>query len=132
MSLVDATEGLFMNLAYGWTFFNPGTQGVLQPRLHGAVRRHLLFHQQDRDLRHLPNGQTRAFPDDRLLGLHNFNINTAGFVIVGMFIVTWAGTMLIWRYAHAEHKWSARLRSWNFLGSDAPDGSVVPLWSESD
>ena len=31
--------------------------------------------------------------------MDNFNINTAGFVIVGMFLVTWAGAMLIWRFA---------------------------------
>ena len=41
--------------------------------------------------------------------MHNFNINTAGFIIVGMFIVTWAAAMLIWRYGHIEEKWSARL-----------------------
>jgi len=42
--------------------------------------------------------------------MYNFNINTAGFVIVGMFVATWAVAMLIWRYGHIEEKWSARLR----------------------
>jgi high-affinity nickel-transport protein len=41
--------------------------------------------------------------------LHNFNLNTAGYVIVGMFIVTWLGAMLIWRYGRIEEKWGARL-----------------------
>ena len=36
--------------------------------------------------------------------MYNFNINTAGFVIVGMFLVTWAGAMLIWRYGNVEEK----------------------------
>ena len=40
----------------------------------------------------------------------NFNINAAGFVIVGMFVLTWAGAMLIWRIGHIEEKWSARLQ----------------------
>ena len=40
----------------------------------------------------------------------NFNINTAGFVIVGMFVLTWAGAMLLWRYGHVEEKWSGRLK----------------------
>ncbi len=35
--------------------------------------------------------------------------DTAGFVIVGMFIVIWAATILIWRYARIKEKWSARL-----------------------
>ena len=43
--------------------------------------------------------------------MYNFNINTAGFVIVGMFVVTWAAAMLIWRYGHIEEKWSARLQT---------------------
>jgi hypothetical protein len=36
--------------------------------------------------------------------------NKAGFVIVGMFIFSWAAAMLIWRYGHIEQKWSARLQ----------------------
>jgi len=40
----------------------------------------------------------------------NFNINAAGFIIVGMFILTWAGAMAIWRYGHVEERWSANLR----------------------
>jgi high-affinity nickel-transport protein len=41
--------------------------------------------------------------------MYNFNINTAGFVIVGMFIATWAGAMAIWRFGRIEEKWTARL-----------------------
>jgi high-affinity nickel-transport protein len=40
----------------------------------------------------------------------NFNINTAGFVIVGMFILTWVGALLVWRYGQIEEKWTARLQ----------------------
>jgi high-affinity nickel-transport protein len=32
-------------------------------------------------------------------------------VIVGLFIVTWAGALLIWRYGHVEEKWNARLQT---------------------
>jgi high-affinity nickel-transport protein len=35
-----------------------------------------------------------------------FNINTAGFVIVGLFLATWLGALLIWRYARIEEKWN--------------------------
>jgi high-affinity nickel-transport protein len=42
--------------------------------------------------------------------MYNFDINKAGFVIVGMFIVTWVAAMLIWRFGHIEQKWSARLQ----------------------
>ena len=36
----------------------------------------------------------------------NFNINVAGYIIVGMFVLTWAGALAIWRYGHVEEKWS--------------------------
>ena len=43
--------------------------------------------------------------------MYNFDINKAGFVIVGMFLVTWTAAMLIWRYGHIEERWSARLQA---------------------
>jgi nickel/cobalt transporter (NiCoT) family protein len=42
--------------------------------------------------------------------MYNFNINTAGFVIVGMFILTWLAALLIWRFGRVEEKWSSRLQ----------------------
>jgi high-affinity nickel-transport protein len=38
-----------------------------------------------------------------------FDINKAGFVICGMFVVCWAGALAFWRFARVEEKWSARL-----------------------
>ena len=49
--------------------------------------------------------------------MYNFDINKAGFVIVGMFVVTWAAALLIWRYGHIEEKWSARLRAGQTAGT---------------
>ncbi len=110
MSLMDTTDGIFMNLAYGWAFFNPvrkvyynlaitglsvaicffiggiETLGIFPMEIHGLSQHHGFW----------------GF-------MYNFNINTAGFVIVGMFVVTWAVAMLVWRYGHIEEKWSARL-----------------------
>jgi high-affinity nickel permease len=43
--------------------------------------------------------------------MYNFDINTAGFVIVGMFIVTWAAAILIWHFGHIEERWTARLQT---------------------
>jgi high-affinity nickel permease len=56
--------------------------------------------------------------------MFNFNINTAGFVIVGMFIVTWAAAMAIWRFAHIEEKWSARLQ-----GAGGTETPLEPPWA---
>jgi len=37
----------------------------------------------------------------------NFNINTAGFVIVGLFCVTWAVALCVWRIGRIEARWEA-------------------------
>jgi type IV secretory pathway TrbD component len=42
--------------------------------------------------------------------MSNFNINTAGFVIVGMFILTWLAALLVWRFGRIEERWTARLQ----------------------
>jgi high-affinity nickel-transport protein len=42
----------------------------------------------------------------------NFNINSAGFIIVGLFVVVWAGALLVWRFGHVEDRWErAALRA---------------------
>jgi nickel/cobalt transporter (NiCoT) family protein len=43
--------------------------------------------------------------------MYNFNIDTAGFVIVGMFIVTWVAAILIWHFGRIEQRWTARLQA---------------------
>ncbi len=110
MSLMDTTDGIFMNMAYGWAFFNPvrkvycnlaitglsvaicffiggiETLGIFPMEIHGLSRTHGFW----------------GF-------VYSFNINTAGVVIVGMFVVTWIAAMVIWRYGHIEEKWNARL-----------------------
>jgi high-affinity nickel-transport protein len=39
-----------------------------------------------------------------------FDINKAGFVIVGMFVVFWAAALAFWKFGNVEEKWSARLQ----------------------
>jgi high-affinity nickel-transport protein len=36
-----------------------------------------------------------------------FDINKAGFVIVGVFVLTWAAALAIWRFGQIEAKWDA-------------------------
>jgi high-affinity nickel-transport protein len=39
-----------------------------------------------------------------------FDINKAGFFIVGLFVLTWLVAMGVWRFGRVEEKWSAGLR----------------------
>ena len=98
MTFMDTTDGLFMNLAYGWAFFNPIRKvyynlaitglSVAICFVIGAVEALSLLPQEIHGL-----SRTTGF-----WGLMSrFNINTAGFVIVGLFLATWLAALLIWR-----------------------------------
>jgi high-affinity nickel-transport protein len=107
MSLMDTIDGCFMNVAYGWAFLNPVRKVYYNLAITGLSVAICFFIGTIEVLGLIPQelhlkGQ---FWDD----MANFDINKAGFVIVGMFVVTWAAALLIWRYAHVEEKWTAGL-----------------------
>jgi high-affinity nickel-transport protein len=109
MSLMDTLDGCFMNGAYGWAFFNPVRKVYYNLAITGLSVAICFFIGTIEVLGLLPmelhiHGGFWDF-------MENFNINTAGFVIVGMFVVTWAAALTIWKYGRIEEKWSARLRS---------------------
>src|SRR5215472_12833442 len=37
----------------------------------------------------------------------NFDINKAGFVVVGVFVLTWAAALAVWHFGKIEQKWAA-------------------------
>src|SRR3984957_19013353 len=109
MTFMDTTDGLFMNLAYGWAFFNPIRKVYYNLAITGlsvaicffigGIETLSLFPYEIKGL-----SQTHGFWGF----MYNFNINTAGFVIVGMFLFTWLAALLLWRFGHIEEKWGAR------------------------
>src|SRR5215469_3331502 len=111
MAVMDTTDGIFMNIAYGWAFFNPVRKVYYNLAITG-LSVGICF---------LVGGiETLGLISTEVKGLsgaggfwsfmRDFNINVAGFAIVGLFIVTWAAAVLIWRYGRIEEKWSARLQ----------------------
>jgi high-affinity nickel-transport protein len=108
MSLMDTLDGCFMNLAYGWAFFNPVRKVYYNLAITGLSVAICFFIGTVEVLGLLPmelhlHGH---FWDD----MAGFNINTAGFVIVGMFVLTWVVALAIWRIGNVEEKWSAKLK----------------------
>ncbi len=105
MSLLDTIDGSFMNFAYGWAFSKPVRKVYYNITITGLSVAVALF---------IGTIELVGLFSHKL-GLHgsivnwfqNFNINTAGFVIVGMFIVTWVSSLAIWRFARIEEKWTA-------------------------
>jgi nickel/cobalt transporter (NiCoT) family protein len=110
MTLMDTTDGIFMNLAYGWAFFNPVRKVYYNLSITGLSVAICFFVGAIETLGILPQ-EIHSLPTSggfwRFVA--NFNINTAGFVIVGMFVATWIGSALIWRFGRIEQKWSAGL-----------------------
>src|SRR6202050_2293872 len=108
MALMDTIDGIFMNFAYSWAFFNPVRKVYYNLAITGLSVAICFFIGTIEVLGLLPS---------EIGGLHGgfwdfmakFDINKAGFVIVGMFVVCWAGAMLFWRPGHVEEKWSAKL-----------------------
>jgi high-affinity nickel-transport protein len=105
MSLFDTIDGCFMNFAYDWAFARPVRKvyynltitglSVFVALFVGIVELlGLLAHDTHR------TGSFWSF-------LENFNINTAGFVIVGVFVVTWGVALAIWHFGKIERKWDA-------------------------
>jgi high-affinity nickel-transport protein len=96
-------DGCFMNFAYGWAFSRPIRKvyyNITITLLSVAVAFFIgtieLLGLLGTEL-HLSRG---------IWGfLAGFNINTAGFVIVGLFVVTWAIALAVWRFGHVEQRW---------------------------
>jgi nickel/cobalt transporter (NiCoT) family protein len=108
MALMDTLDGCFMNGAYGWAFFNPVRKVYYNLAITGLSVAICFFIGTIEVLGLLPmelhmHGGFWDF-------MENFNINTAGFVIVGMFVLTWAAALGLWKYGHIEEKWTARLK----------------------
>src|ERR1017187_4290929 len=100
MSLFDTIDGCFMNFAYDWAFAKPIRKvfynltitglSVFVAFFIGTIEIVGLISEQY----NLTGGFFNFF--------QNFNINTAGFVIVGAFVVTWVVALLYWRLANVE------------------------------
>ena len=107
MSLLDTIDGSFMNFAYGWAFSKPVRKVYYNITITGlSVAVALIIGTVE--LLQVAAGQlgwTGGFWD----WVAALNINLLGFVIVGVFVATWAAALLIWRFAKIEDKWAAGL-----------------------
>ncbi|MGO8686182.1 MAG: HoxN/HupN/NixA family nickel/cobalt transporter [Candidatus Dormibacteria bacterium] len=105
MTIFDTLDGSFMNFAYGWAFSKPVRKVYYNITITGlSVAVALLV------------GSIELFglmaTELKLQGpfwgyVAGFNINQAGFIIVGLFVVTWAVALVIWRFGRIEQRWSA-------------------------
>ncbi len=94
MCLLDTIDGAFMNFAYGWALAEPVRKvfyNIAITSLSVTVA--------------LGIGTIQLLA---VVGVGAFDLNVVGYVIVGVFALTWALGLAVWRLAHIEERWSAR------------------------
>ncbi len=107
MCTFDTLDGLFMNFAYDWAFANPVRKVFYNLTITGLSVA-VAFLVGTIEILGLI-GQQANLGSPFWDFVRGFNLNTAGFVIVGLFVVTWAVALLYWRLARVEEKWSSAL-----------------------
>jgi len=110
MSLLDTIDGSFMNFAYGWAFSKPVRKVYYNIAITGLSVFVALY------IGTLELAQVLANQLHLSGGAWNyarsFNINQAGFTIVGIFVVVWLVALGWWKYGRVEDRWErAALRA---------------------
>jgi len=107
MCTFDTLDGCFMNFAYDWAFANPVRKVFYNLTITGLSVAVAFFVGSIEILGLI--GQEANLSSPFWAFFRDFNINTAGFVIVGLFVATWVVALLYWRLARVEEKWSSAL-----------------------
>jgi high-affinity nickel-transport protein len=114
MSLMDSIDGSFMNFVYGWAFSKPVRKVFYNLTITGLSVAVAAV------VGTIELGGLAASELD-LSGsfwgwLENVDINALGFVIVGVFLATWAIALCFWRFGKIEERWDAPLHERNAQG----------------
>jgi high-affinity nickel-transport protein len=105
MSLFDTADGCFMNFAYDWAFARPVRKVYYNLTITALSVFVAVFVGVVEILGLL--GQEGGLTGPGWSWLTSFNINTAGYVIVGVFVVTWAIALAVWHFGRLEQRWEA-------------------------
>ncbi|MGW1910065.1 HoxN/HupN/NixA family nickel/cobalt transporter [Streptomyces sp. NPDC002076] len=115
MSLLDTIDGSFMNFAYEWAFSKPVRKVYYNLTITGLSVAVALI---------IGTVELLGLLADKL-DLHGafwdwisgLDLNTVGFVIVGLFFATWAVALLVWKAGRIEEKWTQGLATAEQSGS---------------
>jgi high-affinity nickel-transport protein len=107
MSLFDTIDGCFMNFAYDWAFAKPVRKVFYNLTITG-LSVFVAFFIGTIELLGLLATQL-DLRDPFFAYFAHFNINTAGFVIVGAFVATWVIAAIYWHLGDVEAKWDSAM-----------------------
>jgi high-affinity nickel-transport protein len=107
MSLMDTADGAFMSQAYGWAFSNPVRKvyyNITVTSLSVAVALVIgtIELLQVLATKFSLEGGFWSFLD-------NLDFGHIGYVVVGLFIVTWLFSISLWKARRIEQRWSSLL-----------------------
>jgi high-affinity nickel-transport protein len=103
MSLFDTVDGCFMNFAYDWAFARPIRKVYYNLTITGLSIFVAIFIGTIELAGLLAHDGNLSGPFWR--SIEGFNINTAGFFIVGLFVVTWLVALAVWHFGQIEQRW---------------------------
>jgi nickel/cobalt transporter (NiCoT) family protein len=107
MCLMDTTDGVFMNAAYGWAFAKPVRKvfynititsiSVAVALIIGTIELASVLADQAK----IESGPLSA--------VASIPLDYAGYAIVAFFVLAWLTALAVWRFGRIEEKWSANL-----------------------
>jgi high-affinity nickel-transport protein len=107
MSLLDTIDGSFMNFAYGWAFSKPVRKIYYNLTITGLSVAVALI---------IGTAELLSILAEQLQlsggfwdWVSNLDLNTLGFVIVGLFAAVWAVALIVWKVGRVEERWQTRL-----------------------
>ncbi len=107
MCLMDTTDGVFMNAAYGWAFARPVRKvyyNITITSLSVAVA--LIIGTIELVGVIVDQSGIQSGP---LVSIANIPLDYAGYAIVALFVLTWLVALGVWRFGRVEQRWTARL-----------------------
>ncbi len=106
MCLFDTIDGCFMNFAYDWAFAKPIRKIYYNLTITGLSVFIALFIGTVEILGLV--AQEMSLSGGFWDFMQNFNINRAGFIIVGVFVATWIVALAVWHFGDIERKWETQ------------------------
>ena len=107
MCLVDTTDGVFMNYAYGWAFAKPVRKifynltitsiSVAVALIIGTIELIGVL------------AERLNIESGPLAAIANINLDYVGYIIVGLFVVSWLLPLWVSRFGRIEQRWSQNL-----------------------
>jgi nickel/cobalt transporter (NiCoT) family protein len=109
MSLLDTIDGSFMNFAYGWAFSRPARKLFYNLAITGLSAAVALL---------IGTVELLSVVAEELHlrgafwgWISGLDLNTMGYAIAGLFVLTWALALAVWRLARLDERWQVPARS---------------------